>query len=76
MNLPNQAMPVQRGGQVVVRFDGVNPSGNCGRGYWCCVLASGGGPQCVKCATNWLGICIDPAIVTCALYGGIPSNSC
>jgi hypothetical protein len=74
MNVPIQARPVYRT-QNVRAINGVSPSGDCGTGYWCCQGPTGG-PFCQKCVTNWLGICLDPSVVTCALALAIPAHNC
>jgi hypothetical protein len=74
MNVPVQAQSVYRT-QNVRAINGLSPSGDCGRGYFCCQGFTGD-PFCAWCNPGPIGLCRQTAAEVCALHMAIPSHNC
>ncbi len=77
MNLPIQSQPVNRQVSISkITSNGIDKSGDCGRGRWCC--NKGSKNVCIPCTLvdPFFGRCLSPQNLDCAMFGGEPSLSC
>lgn len=78
MELPFQCGPIDwpLGGREL-NF-GIEVSGDCGKGYFCCGDPPfGANPQCVKCYSTWFGgHCDISHYKACDHYNMVESDSC
>ena len=78
MQFPIQSQPVMRTISTAKTIDGLFPSGNCGKGQWCCKSIFGGNPFCIDCSETLtvFGSCISLQQVDCASHKALPNYDC
>lgn len=79
MNLPMQYRSVVSHGRrgLGQPLSGVEMSGGCPKGHFCCAsLSNLGVSYCKACHVTVFGHCIVNEAITCATYKMIPSDGC